>query len=371
MIMWKHTKDGDFSTNSAYAWLNGSQQEESNFRGKWIWKIDMLPRVIHFLWLCMHESLPVRSVLAMRGIIRESCCPLCKNFPETISHLLKECVVAKNFWFKLRVPHDMVSSFAGLDWLEWLKVNCQSKILHFSSVPWSYVFSFAIWNLWKHRNSVVFNNSIVNENLHNVSKNQALEYFYCVGKTKCQKNMVICNVRWERPPLGWFKLNTDGAAFGNPGRAGGGGVIRDREGRWVKGFARSIGFTTSITAEFWALRDGLLLAVRMGVQKLVIELDAKVVVELMQSNSPSNAFYSSLLADCRLLLGKLQHFRVQHTFREANRVADAIAKLGGAMQDTFVVWDIPSSVVIANFVYFDTNGESVCRLVASNLAILA
>lgn len=122
--------------------------------------------------------------------------------------------------------------------------------------------------------------------------------------------MVICNVRWEKPPLGWCKLNTDGAAFGNPGRAGGGVVIRDSEGRWVRGFARPIGFTTSITAEFWALRDGLLLAVRMGVQKLVIELDANVVVELMQSYSPSNAFYSSLMADCRSFLGKFQHYRV-------------------------------------------------------------
>ena len=133
----------------------------------------------------------------------------------------------------------------------------------------------------------------------------------------------------------------------------------------MRGFAQSIGFITSIIAEFWALSDGLLLAVRMGVQKLVIELDAKVVVELMQSYSPSNAFYSSLLANCRLLLGRLQHYRVQHTFREANRVADAMAKLGGAMQDPFVVWDIPPSDVIANFVYFDTNGDGVCRLVAS------
>ena len=32
-------------------------------------------------------------------------------------------------------------------------------------------------------------------------------------------------------------------------------------------------------------------------------------------------------------------------------------KLGGAMQDTFVVWDISPSDVIANFVYFDTNGK--------------
>ena len=40
------------------------------------------------------------------------------------------------------------------------------------------------------------------------------------------------------------------------------------------------------------------------------------------------------------------------------------------MQDHLVIWDIPLFDVIANFVYFDTNGESACRLAASNLAIL-
>ena len=72
----------------------------------------------------------------------------------------------------------------------------------------------------------------------------------------------------------------------------------------MKGFVRSIGFITSIIVEFWALRDGLLQAVQIGVQNLLIEFDAKVVVELVQSIFPSNAFYSTLLADCRSLLGR-------------------------------------------------------------------
>ena len=142
-------------------------------------------------------------------------------------------------------------------------------------------------------------------------------------------------------------------------------------GRWVKGFARAIGFTTSIIAEFWALRDGLLLADQIGVQNLVIELDAKVVVELVQSNTTSNAFYSSLLADCRSLLGRFQHFKVQHVFREANRVADALAKLGCSMQEYFVVMDSSPSDIVANFVYSDAMGENLCRLTANSLAILA
>nr|POE79254.1 xyloglucan endotransglucosylase/hydrolase 2 [Quercus suber] len=46
---------------------------------------------------------------------------------------------------------------------------------------------------------------------------------------------------------------------------GGGGLIRDYSRHWIKGFAKSIGFATSITAEFWALRDGLKLALSEGI----------------------------------------------------------------------------------------------------------
>nr|POF24828.1 putative ribonuclease h protein [Quercus suber] len=80
-------------------------------------------------------------------------------------------------------------------------------------------------------------------------------------------------IMWKCSKDGEF--NTKSAYALSMGMARGGGIIRDCEGRWVKGFARSIGFTTSILAEFWSLRDGLLLADQIGVQKLVIELDAK------------------------------------------------------------------------------------------------
>ena len=61
-------------------------------------------------------------------------------------------------------------------------------------------------------------------------------------------------------PVDWFKLNSEGAALGNSGKAGRGGLIRDHQGKWVKGYVRHIGFASSIIVEFWALKDGLLLA---------------------------------------------------------------------------------------------------------------
>lgn len=83
---------------------------------------------------------------------------------------------------------------------------------------------------------------------------------------------------------GWYKLNTDGASFGNPGKARERGIIRDKEGHWLKGFSRSIGFTSSIMVELWALR-------------------------------------------------------VAHVFKEANKCADALAKRKYSLQEDFVVFD--------------------------------
>jgi len=76
---------------------------------------------------------------------------------------------------------------------------------------------------------------------------------------------IIKRVRWEKTPHGWVKLNTDGAAAGNTGLAGCGGLLRDEHGNWLAGFARRIGTTTSFVAELWGLRDGLSLCYNLNI----------------------------------------------------------------------------------------------------------
>ena len=51
---------------------------------------------------------------------------------------------------------------------------------------------------------------------------------------------------------GCVKLNTDGAFWGSPGKAGAGGIFRDSLDNWICRFSRSIGISSSVIAECWA-----------------------------------------------------------------------------------------------------------------------
>ena len=108
--------------------------------------------------------------------------------------------------------------------------------------------------------------------------------------------------------------------------------------------------------EFWALRDGLKLDLGMGVQKLVVELDAKVVVSLITSTGGANKPYLPLLNDCRYLLSRFLQTRVVHVFREGNRCVDALARLGSCMAKEFLVFDNPPSPAVLYFVNTDAAG---------------
>ena len=56
--------------------------------------------------------------------------------------------------------------------------------------------------------------------------------------------------------------------------------MRDSHGEWISRFSRHIGITNSFVAELWRLRDGLLLCSNLNIPFLIVELDAKSIVEI-------------------------------------------------------------------------------------------
>ena len=93
-LTWKESKHGLFNLGSAYK-LATNQGNEDSFRGKWIWKVRMLPRIQSFVWFCCYESIRVKECLNRRGILADTQCPLCHASSESILHDLCDCGVVR------------------------------------------------------------------------------------------------------------------------------------------------------------------------------------------------------------------------------------------------------------------------------------
>ncbi|KAL0002935.1 hypothetical protein SO802_016716 [Lithocarpus litseifolius] len=141
------------------------------------------------------------------------------------------------------------------------------------------------------------------------------------------------------------------------GLAGCGGVVRDSHGDWMCGFSRHIGITNSFVAELWGLRDGLLLCSNMNIPSLIVELDAKSIVEIFCKPGYVNDVISPILDDCRKLVTKFQQVHFKHCFRQSNQCADALARIGAAQDVDFRVFESPPVDVLY---FFDQDYNGLC-----------
>ncbi|XP_050263839.1 uncharacterized protein LOC126708061 [Quercus robur] len=129
------------------------------------------------------------------------------------------------------------------------------------------------------------------------------------------------------------------------------------------GFARSLGITYGVMAELWALKDGLRLASQLRIADICVELDAELIVLLLNNYSINNLMLEPLLGDCRTLLKKFHSTTIQYIFREANQCADALAKFGATLSSDFVNFVNPPPVV-EDLLAFD-KAEPYCNRLIS------
>jgi hypothetical protein len=85
-----------------------------------------------------------------------------------------------------------------------------------------------------------------------------------------------------------------------------------------------------------ALKDGLLLAIDLGIPCLAIEMDSLVAVDFLNFKTTPNIFLSAIVGDCRCLLERFDRFIFHQIFREANSCADVLAKVGCAQSVDFI-----------------------------------
>ncbi|PWA90722.1 non-LTR retroelement reverse transcriptase [Artemisia annua] len=193
-------------------------------------------------------------------------------------------------------------------------------------------------------------NALVRDNLKNQS-------------THKEKTEVL--IRWVAPPVNWVLLNTDGASRGNPGEAGGGGILQDSQGCFLRAFTENHGICTVTRSEILALLRGIVMARDVGIRKLIIKLDSEVVVRLMEGETihHSPAFYS--VQTCRdLLRSSGWEVKLEHCYRESNIAADWLANHGCEQEERLCMFDSPPPE-LGSIILEDVKGVAWPRVVCS------
>ena len=150
-----------------------------------------------------------------------------------------------------------------------------------------------------------------------------------------------------------LKLNFDGSVLHN-NQASAGFVIRDSQGTPILASAKDIGHSSVVVAEAMALREGLRQAICIGHSHIIVEGDSNILIDSISGISPIPWRIKFLVQDIGRFASRCSQISFVHIWREANFVADAIAKAGHSLNIS--VWENSLPLCAANAFHFDQLG---------------
>jgi ribonuclease HI len=121
-------------------------------------------------------------------------------------------------------------------------------------------------------------------------------------------------------------IHTDGASRGNPGKAGIGVVIYNKDkSETIKQVYKYLGTATNNVAEYTALLTGLKEASKLGANQIELYLDSELIVKQIKGEyRVKNEGLKPLYNEVTSLLKQFQ-YNISHVPRENNKKADELA----------------------------------------------
>ena len=121
-------------------------------------------------------------------------------------------------------------------------------------------------------------------------------------------------------------IHVDGASRGNPGHASYGYAVLDPSGKVLHTGSGYIGISTNNVAEYTALREALVFALKRGINNVEIRSDSELLVKQLKGEYKVRAEHlAALHGECRELLRRLSWYDIRHVRRAENKLADQLA----------------------------------------------
>ncbi|XP_018435800.2 uncharacterized protein LOC108808101 [Raphanus sativus] len=208
-----------------------------------VWRLETSPKIKHFLWRCLNNSLPVAENMTYRHIAKDKRCSRCDGEAESVNHLLFQCHYARRAWAvaNIHIPPSgkwSDSLFDNLYWVLNLKQEYQKEEVDEGFVP------VLLWRLWKNRNEFLFRGKDYDADSTVRKVWEDVEEWRNREDVKNEEvktpTTAVSDRKWNPPPPLSVKCNTDGSWSKETESGGVGWVLRDPQRTLVWAGARKL-----------------------------------------------------------------------------------------------------------------------------------
>ncbi|XP_028954790.1 uncharacterized protein [Malus domestica] len=133
--------------------------------------------------------------------------------------------------------------------------------------------------------------------------------------------------QWQKPGFRTIKINTDAAWCKDSLRVGVGWVAHDFAGVLpAAGASREMYYHSALAAEAVAIRQALEVCGDNGFDNVIVESDAKVIIQMIRKELMHDYSLECILGDIEIIVRRLRSVTFIFVSRECNRVAHSVAK---------------------------------------------
>ncbi|CAN1763333.1 Putative ribonuclease H protein At1g65750, partial [Linum perenne] len=155
-FIWHYESSGKFTVKTCYRQLrsmtsstNQPIDESAKKFWKWLWKLDLPPKLCFFLWRICRNALPTKGNLVKRRCALSATCLTCNADDETQEHLFVHCPFSTSFWQQVMPSLQCPSPDQSMN--SWF-INIASTASMSSVIE----IGFTLWFIWKMRNELLF-----------------------------------------------------------------------------------------------------------------------------------------------------------------------------------------------------------------------
>ncbi|KAL0456240.1 UNVERIFIED_CONTAM: hypothetical protein Slati_0963200 [Sesamum latifolium] len=286
-----------------------------------VWQSKLPNKIKVFIWQVCLNALPTSVNLSKRVRDFSGGCLQCQCKEEDSIHFLFHCTYARQVW-GLSHLSSVLSSCLVPDVCRWMQsVLSQLDDREFSS------FLCLCWYLWWSRNCKLMEGAcfkpwqVVSFAAHYLNSFLTQS---CCSNSSSGPSAQVC---WQAPPLGFIKLNFDGATFDRGNAMGVGVVARDVSGQCVAWLSRCLCWTgNGELAEAWAAREAVLLALRRGWRSVMVEGDCENLIRKLYARNRDLSPVGPIVTDVLHLSNHFQSCSFLLVKHSSNVVAHFFAK---------------------------------------------